>query len=117
MANMNNQATYHMESFLDIPIETPNRITKKEKTYHISYNNIDTDTDAYGCDTTALYINETSQFLVLNGKHTDKYNDCNTLQDCINYFYLNIEQANPKSEHGKVFKYDGVKAEYVNGGY
>ena len=112
---MDTETTYHMENYEGGPIGVPNRVTKKEKTYHISYNNVDT--DAYGCDTTALHINETSQFLVLNGKHTDNYNACNTLQDCIDYFYKNLEQANPKSEHGKVFKCDGVKAEYVKGGY
>ena len=114
---MSYETVYHMGSFLDIPIETPNSITKKEHTYHISYNNVDTDESLYGSDTTALYINETSQFLILDGKHTSNYNACNTLQDCVDYFYGNLEQANSKSEHGKVFRCDGVKAEYVNGGY
>ena len=112
---MNNQATYHMENFQGIPIGVPNRISKQEKTHYISYNNHDT--AGYGCDTTALCINETSQFLILNGNHSSEYNNCNTLQDCINYFYLNIEQANPKSEHGRLFKLNGGKAMYVKGGY
>ena len=114
---MTTGTTYHTEHIMGMPVGVPNRLTKQTKQFYISYNNYDTGNDMYGCDTTALYINETSQFLILNGKHTDNYNDCSTLQDCINYFYRNIEQANAKSEHGKLFKLDGGKAEYVKGGY
>ena len=114
---MNTETKYSTMNYEVDLVGLPNRVTKKEKTYHISYNNVDIDESLYGCDTTALYINETSQFLILNGDHTDHYNACNTLQDCIEYFYKNLEQANSKSEHNKIFKYDGVKAEYVKGGY
>ena len=114
---MNTETTYPTVNYEEDLVRLPNRVTKKEKTYHISYNDVDISPDAYGCDTTALYINETSQFLILNGDHTDHYNACNTLQDCIEYFYKNLEQANSKSEHNKIFKCDGVKAKYVKGGY
>ena len=114
---MDTGTTYHTEYYMGVPIGVPNRLTKQTREYHISYNNHDTDDGMYGCDTTALYINETSQFLILNGKHTDNYSACSTLQDCIDYFYRNLEQANARSEHGKLFKCDGTKAEYVKGGY
>ena len=114
---MTTKTTYHTEYIKGMLVSTPNRLTKQTKEYYISYNNYDTGDDMYGCDTTALYINETGQFLILNGNHIHNYNKCNTLQDCIDYFYKNIEQANTKSEHGKLFKFNGKKAEYVKGGY
>ena len=99
-----------------VPVQTPNKVTKETKSYHISYNN--RDISIYGSDTTALYINSTGQFLILNGNHTKNYKDLSTLDEHVKYFYSNINKVNPRSEHGKIFKYDGVnKAKYIKGGY
>jgi hypothetical protein len=112
---MSNLTTYHTENIQGIPVGVPNRVSKQEKTHYVSYNNYDR--AEYGCDTTALYINETSQFLILNGNHSSGYDGCDSLQDCVDYFYENVEQANFRSEHGTIFKFNDGKAEYVKGGY
>lgn len=114
---MSSGSTYHIKNILGNPIGVPNLLTKQEKEYYFSYNNYDTDESMYGSDTTALHINQTSQFLLLNGNHTKQYNNCSSLTDCIKHFYANIKQADDKSEHDKLFKCDDVKAEYVKGGY
>ena len=75
---MNTETIYPTVNYEEDLVGLPNRVTKKEKIYHILYN---------------------------------------TLQDCIEYFYKNLEQANSKSEHNKTFKCDGVKVKYVKGGY
>lgn len=93
-----------------------NKITKDKKDYYISYNN--RDIGIYGSSTTALVINETSQFLLLNGNHTKQLNKLETLKECLDYFYKNIDKANFRSEHKKIFKVDNKgKASYIKGGY
>ena len=94
-------------------IAPPCNMVKDDKTFTVTYNT--RDAGHYGCDTTALYINDTSQFLILNGKHT--FNGCSTLKEHIEYFYNRIDQANPKSEHGTIFKCNDKGAAYVPGGY
>jgi len=109
------ETTAQVENFKGIPIVLPNKVTKQNNNFHISYNN--RDISHYGCDTTALYINETSQFLILNGDHTKKYKNLETLRDCLKYFYDNLNKANSKSEHNKLFKIVDNKGVYVEGGY
>lgn len=94
-------------------IPTPCTTVKNGKTFAVTYNT--RDAGHYGCDTTALYIRETSQFLILNGKHT--FDKCSTLQEHIDYFYKHIDQANPTSEHGTIFRCNDEGAAYVPGGY
>ena len=108
------QSTYHTKIINGTPIGIPNTITQDRPNYYVSYNN--RDIASYGSDTTALHINETSQFLILNGNHVAAYKNLNTLEDCLKYFYAN-ENKNFRSEHGKVFKIVEGKAAYVNGGY
>lgn len=108
--------TASIKTFKGIPISVPNKISKNKKDFHISYNN--RDISHYGAATTAIYINSTSQFLILNGDHTKAYKNLDTLQDHLDYFYANINKANPKSEHGKLFKIlDNGKGAYINGGF
>lgn len=97
-----------------IPLHTPNKISKDVKDYYISYNPSSRD---YGSDTTALVINETSQYLILNGDHRKEYNNCSSFKKSLKYFYDNIEKANPKSEHGRLFKKIEGGFAYVKGGY
>jgi len=109
--------TGHTEFIDGIPVNVPNEVTKQTKAYHISYNNNTSSKADYGSDTTALYINETGQFLILDGNHTEDFSKCETLNDCLKYFYDRIEQANPYSEHGQVFTFENGKAAYVSSGF
>ena len=92
-----------------------NYISKDSKDYYISYNPLDV--QSYGDTTTALHINETSQFLILNGNHTEQYNNCKDLKECLKYFYSKKEAFNKRSEHGTVFRMIEGKAKYIKGGY
>lgn len=107
--------TYHTVVINGIPVGVPNTISKENKDFHISYNNVDI--SAYGSDTTALVINETSQFLILNGDHREGYKDLNTLEEHLQHFYNNIDKVNFRSEHGKLFKIVDNKGVYIEGGY
>lgn len=108
------QTTYHTKFINGAPIGIPNVIAKEVPNYYISYNN--RDIASYGSDTTALHINETSQFLILNGNHVAAYKNLDTLKECLKYFYDSTEK-NFRSEHGKVFKMVDGKGAYINGGY
>ncbi len=107
--------TYHTKVINGIPLGIPNRISKENKCFYVSYNN--RDISSYGSSTTALYINETAQFLILNGNHTEEYKDLNTLEEHLKYFYSNIDKVNFRSEHNKLFKIVDGKGVYVEGGY
>lgn len=109
------QTTYHTKVINGIPLGIPNRISKENKNLYISYNNIDI--SSYGSDTTALVINETGQFLILNGDHRKEYQDLNTLEEHLKYFYSNIDKVNFRSEHNKIFKIIDKKGVYIEGGY
>lgn len=102
------------EFFNGVPVHTPNVISKDVKQFYVSYNG---SSSHYGSNTTALVINETSQFLILNGDHRKGYSGLETLESCLAYFYSNIEKANPKSEHGRIFKKVGNGFAYIKGGY
>ena len=108
------KTTSHIKFIDGLPIMIPNTISEDTSKYYISYNN--RDIASYGSDTTALHINETSQFLILNGNHIAAYKDLNTLEDCLKYFYDSADK-NFRSEHGKVFKMVEGKGMYTNGGY
>jgi hypothetical protein len=73
--------------------------------------------------TTALFIEKTAQFLILKGDHRDGYKDLETLDQHLDYFYSNVDQAHDNSEHGQLFsiikdeKGEMIGAEMVAGGY
>jgi len=109
------QTTYHTKVINGIPLGIPNKISKENKDLYISYNN--RDIASYGSDTTALVINSTGQYLILNGDHRKSYDSLNTLDEHLQYFYTNIDKVNFRSEHNKVFKIVDNKGVYVEGGY
>lgn len=80
--------------FNGVPIYINNKITKnsKEEKYYISYNPSKRD---YGIDTTALVItigdNEREVFYILKGNHSEQYENCKNLKECISYFVNNKE--------------------------
>lgn len=96
-----------------VPVSVPNRITSSKPEFYVSYNPSARD---YGTDTTALYIHETGQFLILAGNHAMQY-DGLTLAEAVAYFYAHVEQAVSQSDHGKIFRFVDGKAFYEQGGY
>lgn len=92
-----------------LPVITRNVVVNSKKEFHISYLRFDI---CYKSDTTAIYIKSTSQFLILNGDHTLVLKGLHTLEECLKYFYENLEQANFRSEHGRVFD----NGKYIDGG-
>lgn len=109
------ETTHSTKLFNGIPVSVPNKISKDTKDFYVSYNN--RDVSLYGSDTTALHINKTSQFLVLNGDHRQGYKNLVTLEECVQYFYNNIDKANFRSEHKRIFKIVDGKGVYTEGGY
>lgn len=82
--------------FNGIPINVPNTITKnsEEEKYYISYNPYESH---YGGATTALVItignNERQVFYILKGNHSEQYENCKDLKECVNYFVSNNHLA------------------------
>lgn len=69
--------------------------------FHLSYN---PNCAGYGCDTTAIVLNE-CVFFVLNGNHKTQLLDAlnlNGFQGVIDYFIDNLAQASHRSEHYSV---------------
>lgn len=96
-----------------VPISTPNTVTKQTREFHVSYNPSRRD---YGTDTTAINIYSTSQFLILAGDHSAQLAGL-SLDECVAYFYANIDKAVTQSEHGRVFRFVDGKGFYEQGGY
>lgn len=96
-----------------VPVAQINRIVHGAPEFYISYNPSVRD---YGVRTTALYIKSTGQFLILAGNHSKQYEGL-TFQESLTYFYDNVNEAIPQSEHGKVFVFSGGKAVYADGGF
>lgn len=98
-------------------LNNDNEIISAEN-FYISYNNSAFSRRDYGCDTTALYIDETSQFLILKGDHREGYKGL-SFKDALAYFYAHINEAHNFSEHGKVFAIDKQNhtSGYIKGGY
>lgn len=84
--------------------------------FNISYNDSHRAQQDYGCATTALCINSTGQFLILNGDHRSGYKNLN-FDESLDYFYSHINEASEFSEHGRIFDFNNGNARYVSGGY
>ena len=97
-----------------IPNCKPQNVVTEKEGYHISFNRSSSD---YGCPTTAIYIETTSQFLILCGDHKEELEKLN-FNECLEYFYNNIDKAHRMSEHKKIFTFNEVDgASYKEGGY
>lgn len=77
-------------------MQWPNTVTNNTIGFYISYNAHDT--GIYGCDTTAIVIGDMEKFYILNGNHFEALKD-RSLEYCLEYFELNVTQANKRSEH------------------
>lgn len=95
-----------------------NVISNEAEEFYISYSNSRFSVSDYGCDTTALYVNETGQFLILRGDHRDGYAGLN-FNEAIEYFYNHIEDAHKYSDHGRIYIFDeeANSLNCVAGGY
>lgn len=82
--------------FNGVPVRIENTITSnsEEEKYYVSYNSSTRD---YGIDTTALVItigdNERQVFYTLKGNHSEQYDNCKNLKECVTYFNNNKESA------------------------
>lgn len=78
--------------------EVMSNMTRSFDGFHISYARY---LPHYGCDTTALVLND-RVFLILNGYHADDMVNAAVergIQGCIDIFIDRIQQANNLSEH------------------
>ncbi len=87
-------STYHTVKIDGIPVGVPN-VTTKGTGYYVSYNNYDR--GVYGCDTTAIVIDKTSAFLILNGDHRGPLSGL-SLEDACQYFHDRPELKNFRSD-------------------
>lgn len=87
--------TYHTVWIKGTPVGVPNRVDNTPTGYYVSYNNYDK--GIYGCDTTAIVINKTSAFLILNGDHRDNLRGL-SLADACDYFHANSDKKNHISD-------------------
>lgn len=73
------------------------RVIKGEN-YHISFAEVDTDGPFGGDESTETAIVTKDSFYILNGDHTDAYEKCNSLEECMAYFNANVEQRSSWSD-------------------
>jgi len=82
-----------------IPIHVPNDIVNETPEFYISFNECTRD---YGSITTALVLQDNTKFLILNGNHTENYNEIisngGTYTDCVKYYRDNIQFKSKFSE-------------------
>lgn len=86
--------TLHTEFINGTPVSVPNVVDNTPKGYYVSYNNWDI--SIYGSDTTAIVIDRTSAFLILNGDHRKQLKGL-SLADACAYFHANIDKKNKRS--------------------
>lgn len=84
-------------------VSVPNQIVQGTD-FYISYNDVDTDSSMYGCDTTALVIGQMDNFYILNGDHREAYAPLipQGLEACLAYFVANVDQVNKRSDNPTV---------------
>ena len=91
--------TYRTIYINGTPIGVPN--TNEQRTgYYISYNNYDQ--RIYGSDTTAIVIDKTGAFLILNGDHREALTG-KTLEEACAYFHANKKLKNSMSDPDENF--------------
>jgi hypothetical protein len=87
--------TYHTVRIAGVPLGVPNVTDDTPVGYYVSYNNYDR--RIFGCDTTAIVIDKTSAFLILNGDHRDALKGL-SLDDACAYFHANVDKKNYRSD-------------------
>lgn len=89
-----------VKNFNGIPVSVPNDITKETKDFYISFNS--RDSYIYGDVTTALVDKNQSKFLILNGNHTEQYNNIVSngggYAECVEYFESHISMKSKFSD-------------------
>lgn len=77
------------------PVFVPNKVEDSGIGYYVSYNNHDD--SIYGCDTTAIVIDKTGAFLILNGDHGKTITGM-SLKDVCQYFHDHADLHNHMSD-------------------
>jgi hypothetical protein len=102
------RSTYSIKLLGGIPIGVPNVVDETKAGYYVSYNNYDV--GIYGSDTTAIVVDRSSAFLILNGDHREQLRGL-SLKDACAYFHANSDNKNKRSnDHEDDFlkEIDGV---------
>jgi hypothetical protein len=89
------QTTYSTKMIQGIPIGVPN-VVEPAVGYYVSYNNYDR--AIYGADTTAIRIDKSGAFLILNGDHRNNLRGL-SLEDACEYFHSNSDKKNFRSDN------------------
>ena len=89
------RTTLHTIFIGSTPLTVANVVDNTPIGYYVSYNNYDT--YEYGSDTTAIVIDKTSAFLILNGDHREQLKGL-SLEDACKYFHSNVAQKNKRSD-------------------
>lgn len=95
---MPDNAAFKHSNIPVINIRSINAATDDLGGFYLSYN---PNHSGYGCDTTAIVLNE-CVFFILNGNHKTQLLDAlnrNGFQGVIDYFIDNLAQASHRSEH------------------
>lgn len=88
--------TEHTEMIEGYPIMVPNKVINADG-FYISYNDYDIRT--YGCDTTALVLENPTHFYILNNDHRENYKPLmDDVEKCLEYFKQHVDQINEMSE-------------------
>lgn len=85
--------TYHSTIINGSLISVPNKVYDNDG-YYVSYNNYDI--NIYGSDTTAIVIDKSSSFLILNGDHRESLKGL-SLNEVCDYFHRNAHLKNKRS--------------------
>jgi hypothetical protein len=88
------RSTLHTIIADGIPVSVPNEVTETNNGFYISYNNYDR--SIYGSDTTALVLEESTHFLILDGDHRSNLNK--PFESCLDYFHDNARLLNKMSD-------------------
>jgi hypothetical protein len=88
-------STFKQKIIGGMPISVPNQIVESGESFYISFN--DHDISIYGCETTAIVLENPTVFLILNGDHRQKLKGKNKKESC-EYFHQNSKLKNKMSD-------------------
>lgn len=88
------KTTLRTKNINGMMVSVPNVVDTTPVGYYVSYNNYDT--HLYGSDTTAIVIDRSGAFLILNGDHRDALKGM-SLDAACKYFHDNHDLKNKRS--------------------
>ena len=90
-------STLRVVNIKGVSVLVPNAVDNSPKGYYISYNNYDRGLYG-GHDTTAIVIDHSGAFLILNGDHRENLKGF-TLNQACEYFHKNSDKKNLRSDN------------------